>query len=90
MKKVLATDIVQGMVAAKDIYNSQNLLVIQQGTVFDDRAISKLMVHGIVSAMIVDEKGPVRPAPKEPSYYQKIRESKEFQEFKEKSEAKRS
>lgn len=83
MKKVLATDIVQGMVAAKDIYNSQNLLVIQQGTVFDDRAISKLMVHGIISAMVVDEKGPFRHTPKEPSYYQKVRESKEFKEFKE-------
>ena len=83
MKKVLATDVVQGMVAATDIYNSQDLLVIQEGTVFDDRAISKLMVHGIVSVMIVDERGPVRHKPKEPSYYQKIRESKDFKEFKE-------
>lgn len=82
MKKVLTTEIMPGMISAKDVYNSQNLLVIQQGAKLDDRAISKLMVHGIGSVMIADEKGPVRLAPKEPSYYEKLRASKEFQEFK--------
>lgn len=83
MKKVLTRDITPGMISARDIYNSQNLLVIQQGAELDDRAVSKLMVHGIGSVMVADEKGPVRLAPKEPSYYQKLRESKDFQDFKE-------
>ena len=82
MKKVLTREVAPGMIAAKDIYNAQDLLVMQQGTVLDDRAISKLIIHGIESVMIVDEKGPVRLMPKEPSYYQKVRASKEFKEFK--------
>lgn len=82
MKRVLTTELEPGMISAKDVYNSQNLLVIQQGTELDDRAISKLLVHGIASLMIVDEKGPIRLTPKEPSYYQRVRESKEFKEFK--------
>lgn len=82
MKRVLTTELLPGMIAAKDIYNSQNLLVIQKETLLDDRAISKLMIHNIGSVMIVDEKGPVRLTPKEPSYYQKVRASQEFKEFK--------
>lgn len=83
MKRVLTTELDENMITAKDIYNAQNLLVVQKDTKLDDRAISKLMVHGIGSVMIVDEKGPVRLTSKEPSYYQKVRESKEFKEFKE-------
>ena len=82
MKRVLTTELAPGMISAKDIYNSQNLLVIQEGTEFEERAISKLLVHGIGSVMIVDEKGPVRLSSKEPSYYQKLRASEEFKEFK--------
>ncbi len=86
MKRILTTEVAPGMVTAKDVYNLQNLLVMQQGTELDERAISKLIVHGITSVMIVDEKGPVRLAQKEPSYYQRVRESKEFKEFKQRYE----
>lgn len=83
MKKVFTADIVPGMISARDIYNAHNLLVVQEGAELDGRAMAKLLVHGIGSVMVVDDEGPVRPAQKEPSYYQKVRASKEFKEFKE-------
>ncbi len=82
MKRILTTEITSGMITAKDIYNDHNLLVMQEGTELDERAISKLLIHDIVSIMIVDEKGPVRLAHKEPSFYQRLRASEEFKEFK--------
>lgn len=82
MKRVLTTEITPGMITAKDVYNDHNLLVMQEGTELDERAISKLMIHDIFSVMVVDEKGPIRLAHKEPSYYQKLRASEEFKEFK--------
>ena len=82
MKRILTTEITPGMITAKDVYNDRDLLVMQEGTELDERAISKLMIHDIVSIMIVDEKGPVRLAHKEPSFYQKLRASEEFKEFK--------
>lgn len=83
MKRILTTAITPGMITAKDVYNDRNLLIIQEGTELDERAISKLMIHDIASIMIVDEKGPVRLAHKEPSFYQKLRASDEFKAFKE-------
>ncbi|MBQ6886408.1 MAG: HD-GYP domain-containing protein [Lachnospiraceae bacterium] len=82
MKRVLITELAPGMIVAKDVYNAHNLLVVQEGTDLDERAISKLMVHDIGSIMIVDEKGPIRLKAKEPSYYEKLRSSEEFQAFK--------
>lgn len=87
MKRVLTTEITPGMITAKDIYNDRDLLVMQEGTELDDRAISKLMIHDIVSVMVVDEKGPVRLAHKEPSYYQRLRASEEFKEFRKRYDA---
>lgn len=86
MKNVLTTELVPGMVAGKDIYNSSNLLVVQQGTVLDVKAITKLMIHGIYSVPVADEIKPVeKPAWDENiSYYQKLRNSESFKKFKKK------
>lgn len=84
MRRVKTSILVPGMVVAKDVHNANNILVMGKNTVLTDDSITKLTFHSIYSVYIKDE---VVEVPKKPTYERvytpsKIKETKEFKEFK--------
>ncbi len=82
MKRVKTALLVPGMVIAKDVHNSSNILVMGKNTVLTDDSITKLAFHSIYSVYIKDD---VIEEPK-PSYERtykpsKIKETEEFKAF---------
>lgn len=83
MKRVKTSLLVPGMVIAKDVHNTNNILVMGKNTVLSDDSITKLAFHSIYSVYIKED---VVEVPK-PSYERiytpsKIKETPEFKAFK--------
>lgn len=94
MKKIYTNDLMPGMVLAADIYNYNNQLVMNAGSILDDKAITKLTFYAIPYARIKDgndEEESVSDreevlVPEETSYLDKVKDSLEFKEYKQRFE----
>ena len=96
MKRILTIKAEEGMVVAGDVYTDNNHLVISRGTVLDRDIIERLKYYSIFDFFIEDDK-PVKLSSynqddlerlvfqgyhiETGSYYQKIKESEEFEVF---------
>ena len=83
MKRIKTSELVPGMVAATDVYNYTNQLIIPKGMILNDRTITKLAFYSILFVNVEEpsEEAPLDPAPYELSYYDRIKTSPEFAEF---------
>lgn len=84
MKRVSTTQLIPGMVVAEDIFNYNNQLILNRGTVLTDSQITKLDLYGIVSIRVEDDTLSVSESTKEMPYSEKVKRSPEYKEFKRK------
>lgn len=68
-----------GMIAAHDVYTSNNHLVITRGTVLNERVITKLQFYNIFGFNVYPN--PQTEDTQEESYIETLRNSKEFKKF---------
>lgn len=85
MKRLSTLQLIPGMVVAENVLSFHQQLVIPKDTVLTDNLITKLDLYGILT-IYVDDTIPdvslVPAAPKVPSYAERIKNSAEFQHFK--------
>ena len=96
MKRVLTINAKEGMVVAGDVYTTNNHLVISRGTVLDKEIIERLKYYSIFDFFIEEDKTNKLSSYSQDelermifqeynietgSYYQKIKESEEFEAF---------
>lgn len=89
MKRIKTALLVPGMVVAKDVINSSNILVVGKDTVLNDEAITKLTFHSIFSIYIQEDENAATDPAAEPKaatvskeeHVSKITQTKEFKEF---------
>ncbi len=83
MKRISALQLIPGMIVAKNVYSSNDKLILEKGTVLNDLLIIKLDLYGILW-IYVEEASPeasfVRPNYNQ-SYSERIRSSEEFKKF---------
>ena len=78
--------LVPGMIIAQDVFSYDHDLLLSPGTELTDRLITKLGLYGILTVYVEEDKLSASPAVKvsqEPSYYDRIKQSPEFQKFQE-------
>lgn len=89
MKRVRTSDLRPGMKTAEDVYSYNNQMIMPKGTVLDDKMITRLEFYSVL-AIRISEEGDVDEVIKtyqeeavseNASYSQKIKASKQFQEF---------
>lgn len=68
-----------GMTVANDIFNTSNQLIINKGTVLDDRMITKLRFYNIFGFHIYNEEE--KTEVKQESYIEMLRSTAEFKKF---------
>lgn len=88
MQHLLSIELVPGMVVGEDVLTNDYKLVLPKGTVLTDDNITKLTLYGILSIYVED----VVPHQEETvsqqtSFSSHIKETKEFQEFKQQYDA---
>ena len=80
MKRIRIQDLEPGMIAATDVYNRQDQLVLSAGTVLTEKIINRLSIYNIYFVRIKEvekvEEGEVGQ-----SYAEKVRNSEAFKEF---------
>lgn len=84
MKRLLTIQLIPGMIVAEDVLGFQRQLVIAKDTVLTDKLITLLDSYGILSVYVhnvIPDIALVPPAPKVPSYSERVRSSAEFQTF---------
>ncbi|MDF2486026.1 MAG: hypothetical protein K0R46_2194 [Herbinix sp.] len=69
-----------GMVVASDIYSSSNQLIITQGTILDERMITRLRFYNIYG-LVISHQEPITEVPKDESYIEALRSTVEFKKF---------
>ncbi len=79
-KKMLTANLRPGMVTAESVYNYSNNLIISSNTTLTSDIIDKLKYYSIRSVKILTGGGDGADAA-QPTYFEKIRETKEFKEF---------
>lgn len=89
MKRVSTMQLVPGMIVAEDIFSYNNQLILKKGTILTDSLITKLDLYGIVGLRIEDTVQTPSPEVQETPYSQKVKNSAEFKEFRQKFEAER-
>lgn len=84
MKRLSTLQLIPGMVVAENVLNFHQQLVVAKDTVLTDKLITKLDLYGILSIYVDDaipDSNPVPNVPVHLSYSERIRESQEFQQF---------
>lgn len=84
MRRLSTLQLMPGMTVARELISYDQKLVIPVGTILTDKLITRMDLYGILTAYVEEDidYSTVLPAPKEPSYSDKIKSSKEFKEFK--------
>ncbi len=84
MKRISAFQLVPGMTIAKDVFDTNNKLILQKDTVLTDLSIIKLDLYGILSVYIEDttpEAAVFVRSGSTQTYNERIRNSEEFKKF---------
>lgn len=91
MQRVSTSNLVPGMITAEDVYTYTNKLLIKAGTELTDNLITKLEFYSIISVRVTDESLAAVSTPAKTadnlSYSEKIKNSQEYKDFKQKFEA---
>ena len=86
MKRYLTSQLRPGMVLGESIYSlEQDRVVLEKGTVLDERAITRLKLQIAIAVLIDEEETTEEEAAlpdREPSHAEKLRATPEFQQFK--------
>lgn len=85
MPRILTQDLVPGMVTAEDVFTYNNQLILPKELKLTDKTITKLEFYSILSVRIKEETANIEPDTlvlEEATYSEKIKASKEFQDFK--------
>lgn len=83
MGRVNTCDLQPGMVLDGDVYNYNDQLVLPEGLVLNEKAITKLSYYAISSVRIKDDKTAAKVDEPEGSYAARLRATPEFKKFKE-------
>ena len=87
MKRLSITQLVPGMTVAEDVYDLEHELLAAKGTILTDKLITKLDLYGILTIYADDTVPAAGPdksyVAEESSYSERIKNSPEFQLFKE-------
>ncbi len=95
MKKVSVLQLVPGMTVAESVLSYDHQLILSKGTILTDKLITKLHLYGVLAINVEEARSamPVFPdapealtVPAEPSYSQRIKNSRSFQLFKQEYE----
>lgn len=88
MKRVRTSELRPGMKTAEDVYSYNNQMIMPKGTILDDKMITRLEFYSVLAIRITEdgdaEEEAVEVISQEPeatTYSQKVKASKEFQEF---------
>ena len=84
MKRLIIKKLVPGMVLSDNVYAyNNNQLVLPKGTVLDNQAITKLSFYSVLNVLVEDPPEELLPPEDDnDSYASRLRQTKEFQEFK--------
>ncbi len=85
MKRLPTQQLVPGMIVADDVMNSNRQLILSKDTVLTDALIMKLDLYGVLTVHVKDRilaQPDPQPAPMGPSYFERVKTSPQFQEFK--------
>lgn len=86
MRRVRTSELHPGMRTAEDVYSYNNQMIMPKGTILDDKMITRLEFYSVL-AIRISEDGEVEEVhtsgeiSENSSYSQKIKSSKQFQEF---------
>lgn len=85
MKRLSTQQLIPGMIIAQNVYSFDQELLLTKGTALTDKLITKLDLYGVLT-IYVEDTLPTVSAPsnphKEPSYYERLKNSSRFKEFK--------
>jgi len=86
IKRVNINCLESGMIVAEDVYNSVNQLIVPRDATITEKAIARLRFHSVYSVRVYDsvptaEKAPVAAEDRQPSYFEKLRETEEFRNY---------
>lgn len=73
------TQVVPGMVTARDIYSRNDQLILAQGSTLHPNMIAKIMFYAIENVYVYQVEEELTP---DSSYYNRIKQSEEFKNFK--------
>lgn len=85
MKRIVTRKLTPGMVLANDVYTYDSYIkLLDKGTVLEDKDIARLAFYSILDVLVEDD--PVEVVEPDPavtglSYSERLKESKEFKEF---------
>ncbi|MCR4650454.1 MAG: HD-GYP domain-containing protein [Lachnospiraceae bacterium] len=87
MSRVNTVDLVPGMILEADVYNYNDQLILPEGLVLNDKAITKLSYYAITSVRIKDVAAeklvePVVPEEVVSSYGERLRSTEQFKQYK--------
>ncbi len=84
MKRLITNNLVPGMVLSENVYTyDNNQLVLPKGTVLDTKAITKLSFYSVLNVLVDDDSiENVKNDDDSDSYSYRLRQTKEFKEFK--------
>lgn len=84
MKRISTLQLLPGMTLAKDVFDTNNKLILQKDTILNDLSIIKLDLYGILSVYIEDASHESEVSTRPDSmqtYNERIRNSEEFKKF---------
>ena len=84
MKRVITKKLVPGMILSDNVYTyDSNQLVLPKGTILDNQAITKLSFYSVLNVLVEDgHNDVVSTESSNDSYASRLRQTKEFLEFK--------
>ena len=86
MKRLSIAQLVPGMTAAEDVYDLNHELLVEKGMILTDKLITKLDLYGVLTIHVDDTVPAAAKAEasedNDPSYFERIKSSPEFQLFK--------
>lgn len=82
MRKMKISELMPGMVVAEDIYTYNNKRILTRGIELTDNLITRLEFYSILSVKIEDGTVDAKPPAEEHSYFEHLRTSRNFIEFK--------
>lgn len=72
-----------GMITADDVYSPTGQLLIPAQTMLDEASIKKIKLYNVITIAVIDNNNDIRHVTGiEPTYSEKIKQSKDFQVFK--------
>ena len=82
MRKLKTSELLPGMILAEDIYTYNDKRILTKGIELTDNLITRLEFYSIISVRVEDEMASSKSIDDEISYFEKLRSSRNYIEFK--------